>query len=75
MHKSSLGKLGKSLAKVTLNVSDEGKTIFSIREHGVAFKTEKQPEYRLLRSLPLNASLTEKEIFAKNFVNRVHQMN
>lgn len=75
MQKSSLGKLGKSLAKVTLNVSDEGKTVFSIREHGVAFKTEKQPEYRLLRNLPFNVSITEKENFAKNFVNRVHQMN
>lgn len=75
MNKSSLGKLGKSLAKVTLNVSAEGKTVFSIRENGVAFKTEKNSEYRLLRTLPVHVNMHEKQSFAQSFVDRVQGMN
>lgn len=75
MNKSSLGKLGKSLAKVTLNVSAEGKTVFSIRENGVAFKTEKNSEYRLLRTLPFHVAMDDRQAFAQSFVSRVQSMN
>lgn len=75
MTTSTLGKLGRSIAKVTLHNSDEGKTVFSIRENGVAFKTEKTDSYRLLRTLPLDVSFADKMKFANDFVSRVQHLN
>lgn len=73
--KSSLGKLGKSLAKTVLQNTAEGKTLFSIRENGVAYKTESMNSYALYRELPKNVSIQDKIQFANSFCQRVHDKN
>lgn len=67
--KSSLGKLGKSLGKTVLQNTAEGKTLFSIRENGVAYKTDSMNSYALYRELPKNVSIQDKIQFANSFAN------
>jgi len=74
MAHSSIGRLGKRLAKTVLHNTPEGATIFSIRESGVAYKTSEMKSYALYKTFP-EVSMDAKRQFVSDFCNRVQSLN